>query len=121
MAPLSIVFEAPDNASIRSPSQSRPIDLVYLATQTLGDKTAEIENLQAFARQARACLIHLGSGEKATTKAAVKRLHGAANAVGAFRVREAASVAEKEGDAASIAAVGVAVIEAENFILKLCR
>lgn len=121
MAPLSIVFDTPDNLSTRSPSKSRPIDLVYLATQTLGDKVAELENLQAFARQARSCLIHIGSGEKAATSAAVRRLHGAANAVGAFRVLEAASVAEREGDAASLAAVGAAVIEAENFILKLCR
>ena len=55
MAALNIVFEAPDNAKGPCPSKVRPIDLVHLAKQTMGDKTLEIEVLQMFARQARAC------------------------------------------------------------------
>ncbi len=38
------------------PLEDRPIDLVHLAKQTMGDKALEIEVLQMFARQARACL-----------------------------------------------------------------
>lgn len=122
MASPSIAFDAPDSAASRCPSQSRPIDLVYLATQTMGDKTMEIENLQAFARQARACLQSLGNGGQDAARGAVSRLQGAASAVGAFRVSEAALAVERDGaDAARIAAVGAAVLEAENFILKLCR
>jgi HPt (histidine-containing phosphotransfer) domain-containing protein len=122
MASPNIAFTAPELDSARCPSQSRPIDLVYLATQTKGDKEAEMENLQAFARQARACLQSIGTGELDAARAAVHRLQGAASAVGAFRVSAAASAVESEGvDAARLAAVGAAVIEAQNFILKLCR
>src|ERR1700709_1397810 len=68
MAALNIAFEAPDNSRGPGPSKGRPIDLVHLAKQTMGDKVLEIEVLQMFARQARACLQEIGSGnaEKAT-------------------------------------------------------
>jgi HPt (histidine-containing phosphotransfer) domain-containing protein len=122
MAAVSIAFAAPDNSKGACPSKARPIDLVHLAKQTMGDKSLEIEVLQMFARQARACLQDISSGEMKKVEAAAHRLKGAASAVGAFRVSETAETLEGNcGDAASMAAVGFAVIEAENFILKLCR
>lgn len=122
MAAVSIAFAAPDNGDGRRPSQERPVDLVHLANQTMGDKALEVEVLQMFARQARACLQEMSCGDGTKVEAAAHRLKGAAGAVGAFRVYHAAEVLEGNcGDAANMAAVGVAVIEAENFILKLCR
>ncbi|MGV2099386.1 Hpt domain-containing protein [Rhizobium sp. 21-4511-3d] len=122
MAAVSIAFEAPDNSKGPCPSKVRPIDLVHLAKQTMGDKALEIEVLQMFARQARACLGEIASGEAKKIVAAAHRLKGAASAVGAFRVSETAEMLEyNAGDAASMAAVGAAVVEAENFILKLSR
>ena len=122
MAAVSIAFEAPDNSKGPCPSKVRPIDLVHLAKQTMGDKALEIEVLQMFARQARACLGEIASGEAKKIVAAAHRLKGAASAVGAFRVSETAEMLEyNAGDAASVAAVGAAVVEAENFILKLSR
>ncbi|UVD58754.1 Hpt domain-containing protein [Rhizobium sp. Pop5] len=122
MAALSIVFEAPDNGKGPCPSKARPIDLVHLAKQTMGDKTLEIEVLQMFARQARACLQDIASGETSRAGAAAHRLKGAASSVGAFRVSETAEAIEENGtDAGTMAALGAAVIDAENFILKLCR
>ena len=122
MAAVSIAFEAPDNSTGPCPSKIRPIDLVHLARQTMGDKTLEIEVLQMFARQARACLQDMASGETIRVGAAAHRLKGAASSVGAFRVSQTAEAVEKNGgDAGSMAALGAAVIDAENFILKLCR
>ncbi len=122
MAAVSIAFEAPDNSKGPCPSKVRPIDLVHLAKQTMGDKALEIEVLQMFARQARACLGEIASGEAKKIVAAAHRLKGAASAVGALRVSETAEMLEyNAGDAASMAAVGAAVVEAENFILKLSR
>lgn len=122
MAALNIAFEAPDNARALGPSRERPIDLVHLAKQTMGDKVLEIEVLQMFARQARNCLQDIGSGNADTAKAAAHRLKGAASAVGAFKVAAAAGAYEETSqDAARMAAVGSCVVEAENFILKLCR
>jgi len=123
MAALSIAFEAPENIGGLCPSKDRPIDLVQLATTTLGDKAVEIEILQMFARQARGCLQALASEtENAARVTIAKRLKGAAGAVGAHAVLRAAEAVECNGaDAGRLAAVAASVIEAENFILKLCR
>lgn len=122
MASASIAFEAPDNSSGASPSQSRPIDLVHLANQTMGDKALENEILQMFCRNARSALKEIANGDEAAVIATAHRLKGSAAAVGAFKVFVAAELLEaKGGDAALRASLGAAVIEAENFILKLCR
>ncbi|PKA41388.1 Hpt domain-containing protein [Rhizobium sullae] len=122
MAAVSIAFEAPDNSKGPCPSKARPIDLVHLAKQTMGDKALEVEVLQIFARQARGCLNEISSGDAKRIQAAAHRLKGAASAVGAFGVFEAAEAIENNcSDAANMAAVGAAVVEAENFILKLSR
>jgi len=55
-------------------------------------------------------------------KATAHRLKGAAQAVGAFGVSVAAAAVEAGGnDSAAIAKLAAAIVEAENFILKLCR
>lgn len=122
MAALSIAFEAPVTLRGLSPSQSRPIDLVHLATQTLGDKSREIEALQAFVRQARQALREIANGDTAVIVAAAHRLQGAAAGVGAFKVADAAARLEANGaEAAAMANLGAAVLDTENFVLKLCR
>jgi HPt (histidine-containing phosphotransfer) domain-containing protein len=122
MAALNIAFDAPDNSRGTAPSRERAIDLVHLAKQTMGDKALEVEVLQMFARQARSCLQEIGSGDRDRAKAASHRLKGAASAVGAFKVADAANALEDDaGNAAHMATVTTCVIEAENFILKLSR
>ncbi|MFB9952595.1 Hpt domain-containing protein [Rhizobium puerariae] len=122
MAAVRIAFEAPENHQGACPSHQRPIDLVHLATQTMGDKALEVEVLQMFARQARHALQDMAGADAAATVALAHRLKGAAGAVGAFQVSAAAEKLENNGaDAALKAAVGAAVVEVENFINKLCR
>lgn len=123
MAALNIAFEAPENSGGRCPSQNRPIDLVRLAKQTKGDKALEMEVLQMFARQARGCLQAFGNPASTEAREAIAgRLKNAANAVGAYAVAAAATEVEVRGnEPAAIAAVAAAVVEAENFICKLCR
>ncbi len=122
MVAVSIAFEAPENVTGYRSVSARPIDLVHLANQTMGDKALEIEVLQTFARQARASLQDISQGDRSVAAIAVHRLKGAAAAVGAFHVSAAAEKLEgAPTDAALIAGVGAAVLEAENFILKLCR
>lgn len=121
MAALNIAFEAPDNAKALCPSSTRPIDLVHLAKQTMGDKALEIEVLQIFARQARTCLSELGAPD-AQVNLIAHRLKGAAAAVGAHEIATLATrLEESPHDSALVAAAGVAIVAAENFILKLCR
>ena len=76
MAALNIAFEAPDNSRVGRPSTARPIDLVYLAAQTAGNKVLEAEVLQVFARQARIALQELSRNDAEGRKAAAHRLKG---------------------------------------------
>ncbi|MCL6708093.1 Hpt domain-containing protein [Pseudomonas sp. R2.Fl] len=122
MAALNIAFEPPVAVPAVNMSKSRPVDLVFLAAQTKGDKEREMEALKAYSRQARACLLNLLSEDSRAVLDAANRLKGAANQIGANRVSDAADTLEREGvSAANLAVVSAAIVEAENFILKLCR
>lgn len=122
MAALNIAFEAPDNAGGMCPSNGRPIDLIHLARQTMGDKVLELEVLQMFARQARESMKEIAGSEGAARAAVAHRLKGSAQSVGATAVSKAAEALEKNpANAIALASVTAAVVEAENFILKLCR
>jgi HPt (histidine-containing phosphotransfer) domain-containing protein len=122
MAATGIAFAAPENASGACPSNARPIDLVHLARQTMGDKTLEAEVLRMFARQLRIGLQDIGAGDPDKRKAALHLLKGAASAVGAFPLADAVAACEtRPAEAASLSAVAKAVIEVENFILRLSR
>lgn len=122
MAALNIAFEAPDNAGGMCPSNGRPIDLVHLARQTMGDKGLELEVLQMFARQSRQSMKDLAMTEGDARAAVAHRLKGSAQSVGATAVSKAAAALEANpADAVALVAVTAAVVEAENFILKLCR
>lgn len=122
MAAVSIAFEAPDNYRGSSSSKHRPIDLVHLARQTSGNKDLELEVLHMFARQARNCMNELATNEKDAICKTAHKLKGAALAIGAFDVSDAAEHVETHaGEPAGIVQLGRAVLEAENFILKLSR
>ncbi|MGN7293567.1 Hpt domain-containing protein [Rhizobium sp. SAFR-030] len=122
MAAVSIAFEAPEQASGSRAGSERPIDLVHLAVQTMGDKLLEAEVLQLFTRQARAALAELSSGSPKAVVASAHRLKSAANGVGAFKVAAHAQSLENDPqDAVARAALSAAVVETENFILRLSR
>ncbi|MGT2443168.1 Hpt domain-containing protein [Ensifer adhaerens] len=122
MAALRIAFEAPDSPGNSSASGKKPIDFAHLAVQTMGDKALEIEVLQLFARQARQVLKEIAEGEGTPRAQAAHRLKGAALAVGAVDVASVAGTIEHNPAEASLCdQLASAVLEAELFILKLCR
>ncbi len=122
MAALRIAFEAPDTPGSASSSGRKPIDFVHLAAQTMGDKALEIEVLQLFARQARKVMKDITEGDVNARAQAAHQLKGAALAVGAVDVAAAAGAIEQRPmDPAFPAILAESVLEAEMFILKLCR
>lgn len=122
MAAVSIAFEAPDNRGGAPTVTKKPIDFDHLARQTMGDKDLEIEVLQLFSRSARHALHEIADADDKAVRASAHRLKGAAQAVGASAVSAAAATVEDQGkDSAAIAKLAAAIVEAENFILKLCR
>lgn len=75
----------------------RPIDMVHLSRQTLGDHGLECEVLRLFDKMAR---VYFGRLETSTTEADVlQHLHtlkGAASGVGAWALADLAKAAEDE-------------------------
>jgi HPt (histidine-containing phosphotransfer) domain-containing protein len=122
MASLNIAFAAPEAPKGYGPSASKPIDLVHLARQTMGDRTVEVEVLRIFARQARQALADFAVADQQGKIATAHRLKGAAQAVGAFPLSQFAEEIESGAvDSAHMAKMTAAITEAENFINKLCR
>lgn len=76
-------------------SFERPIDLVHLARQTLGDRDLEREILNLFTVQARALLVRIGTAETLQERGDLAHtLKGSARAVGAWAVADAAELSE---------------------------
>lgn len=122
MAAANMAFGMPDNFSASYTTSTKPVDLAHLSKQTMGDKELEIEILQLFARNTRVILHELATADKTRIVALSHRLKGSADAVGAFRVSASAMNLENNpDDSHAFAQVTTSVIEAENFILKLCR
>lgn len=78
---------------------SRPIDLVHLARQSLGDRGLEIELLGLFVRQSEQIMDRLGSQMSGSDRRwrhdLAHTLKGSARAIGAGRVAQAAESYEE--------------------------
>jgi HPt (histidine-containing phosphotransfer) domain-containing protein len=104
---------------------SYPIDLIFLAHQTLGDEQLEEELLLLFDKQAGDILAALAKAESATEQADLAhRLKGSARAVGAAAVALAAeryeSAAQKNTALAShFGTLAAAVGEAQAVIRRI--
>lgn len=73
----------------------RPVDLVHLARQTLGDKSLELEVLSLFERQSMLLLGRLDSARDARARReAAHTLKGSAQGIGAWRVARTAERVE---------------------------
>ena len=82
----------------RAAGTEKPIDLAFLSAQTMGDANLEMDILNLFVAQAAE---FSSSIEKADNPDDICRtahtLKGAARSIGAFRLAELASDAEKKG------------------------
>lgn len=102
------------------PSRGRPIDLVHLSRQTLGDTALEQEVLGLMGRQIEvfACRIDLATDEE--RRHIAHALKGAARNIGAFALADAAEVFEQApADAAARAALGDEMRRTSAFITVL--
>jgi HPt (histidine-containing phosphotransfer) domain-containing protein len=107
-------------------SFERPIDLVHLARQTLGDRALEAEILDLFMVQARALVDRLSETKDGRMRLEIAHtLKGSARAVGAFRVARAAEDCERVASAddagwrAALSGLASAVREANGAIADL--
>ena len=120
--------DAPAEPAAAGKVCTRPIDLVYLARFTLGNRALEREVLELFAEQAP---LYLGQMRTAADDKgwhmAAHTLKGSARAVGAWKVAEAAEVAEscKSADAVSRGAamkrIEPLIVETRSYIADLFK
>lgn len=82
------------SASARAPSRTRPIDLVHLARQTLGDSDLECQVLSMFLHQADSVCERIASADETETRRLAHGLIGSARGVGAFALADCAAEIE---------------------------
>lgn len=85
-----------------APSQSRPIDLVHLARQTMGDRMLEEEVLQLFMQQAALIGDRICKADPLERKRLAHGLKGSARGIGAFAVADCAFAIEENPEQASL-------------------
>jgi len=105
-----------------APSRARPVDLVHLSRQTMGDRALEAEVLAMFLHQAltvRESIVHADFHDR---KSLAHALKGAALGVGAFAVAECASDIEKRPeDAVLPKKLARRIEEVRDFIAAISR
>ena len=117
----AVAFERPGGESC-VPSKARPIDLVHLARQTLGDRNLEAEILNLFVQQlvtARERIASVGAEER---RGLAHGLKGSARGVGAFGIADLADLIEADGgDRALVARLSAEIDQVRDFIAAINR
>ena len=114
---------APPDTPCELRGEHRPVDLVFLARQTGGDRALEEEVLRLFAKQAAI----LGNDLRASSdcdfrKRQAHTLKGAARAIGAFELADQAMLIESDPDnTAPVTALLREVETVRDYIASLLR
>ncbi|RCS25272.1 histidine kinase [Phyllobacterium salinisoli] len=117
----AIAFIQP-GGEVCTPSRSRPIDLVHLARQTLGDRALEAEVLALFSRQAGGVASRIGQVTGKERGLLAHSLKGSARSIGAFRVAELAEKIESDPTSDKVVnALRDALIDVQEFIAAISR
>jgi HPt (histidine-containing phosphotransfer) domain-containing protein len=104
------------------PSRGRPIDLVHLARQTLGDRELEREVLALFLQQAATVRERIAAASAAERKLLAHGLRGSASGIGAFAIaRIATEIEHAPHDSALLLQLAARIDEVREFIASISR
>lgn len=104
------------------PSRARPVDLVHLAKQTLGDRDLEREVLALFVQQATMVRDRISSANASERKFLAHGLRGSASGIGAFGVAKTATEIEHDPDDKSLLLhLAARIDEVKDFIASISR
>ena len=102
------------------PSRGRPIDLVHLTRQTLGDQALEHEVLGLMNRQIEAFAGRIDLATEDERRHIAHALKGAARNIGAFALADAAEAFEQApAERTARAALGAEMVRTAAFIASL--
>ena len=117
----AIAFGRPGGESC-APLRARPVDLVHLARQTLGDRAVEQEVLGMFMHQLAATHERLASADEEERRMLAHGLKGSARGIGAFAVADCAGeIEDSPGSKALIARLSTLIDEVREFISAISR
>lgn len=101
---------------------SRPVDLVHLARQTMGDRDLEREVLCLFVQQALSARDRIADAGESERLNLAHGLKGSARGVGAFAVADCAAEIERQpNDARIVGKLGMLIEEVRDFIAAISR
>ncbi|MCO5163467.1 MAG: histidine kinase [Mesorhizobium sp.] len=121
-ANLQTVAYASPGGEACPPSRTRPVDLVHLARQTLGDRDLEREVLALFVQQATMVRERISAANASERKFLAHGLRGSAAGIGAFAVAKTASEIEHDPDADSLLLhLAARIDEVRDFIASISR
>lgn len=116
-----IAFSMPGGET-SGPARARPVDLVHLARQTMGDRALEQEVLALFVQQALMVRDQIVSADNAERLQLAHNLKGSARGIGAFAIADCATEIEKAPDNGHILERLAGLIdEVRDFIAAISR
>jgi len=117
----SVPFASPGGEN-SPPSRGRPIDLVHLARQTLGDREIEREVLALFLTQAVTVRDRIAQATPHERKLLAHGLRGSAAGIGAFGVARSATEMEHDPhDNSLVSQLAARIDEVRDFIAAISR
>ena len=116
-----VAFSKP-GGEVCGKAPDRPVDLVHLARQTMGDRDLEREVLALFVQQALSVRDKIADAGDKERLMLAHGLKGSARGVGAFAVADCAAEIEREpGDGRVVKRLGVLIDEVRDFIAAISR
>lgn len=116
-----VAFSMP-GGEVCGSSAARPVDLVHLARQTMGDRELEREVLGLFVQQALSARDEIAGADEKRRLLLAHGLKGSARAVGAFSVADCAAVIEREPqDARAVKRLGALIEDVREFVAAISR
>jgi HPt (histidine-containing phosphotransfer) domain-containing protein len=116
-----VAFSMP-GGEVCGKAPDRPVDLVHLARQTMGDRDLEREVLALFVQQALSVRDKIADAGDKERLMLAHGLKGSARGVGAFAVADCAAEIEREpSDVRTVKRLGTLIEEVRDFIAAISR
>lgn len=116
-----VAFSMP-GGEVCGAARNRPVDLVHLGRQTMGDRELEREVLALFVQQALSVRDRITDADSRERIMLAHGLKGSARGVGAFAVADcSAQIEDKPEDGRALKRLGVLIEEVREFIAAINR
>lgn len=116
-----VAFSMP-GGEVCGKAPSRPVDLVHLARQTMGDRDLEREVLGLFVQQALSVRDKITDADERERFMLAHGLKGSARGVGAFAVADcAAEIERKPDDVRAVKRLGTLIEQVRDFVAAISR